>query len=205
MACLRKAPAVGVAPAIPDARKILSRALEEPERRKALEHIAQWTNPGPGGFYDDPGDITRQPHLMRGPRFNEDPGCYESSRVGFEEGRHAENPRQPPSSSRRVSWLNHAETLYDTPLEVMYSDLDPKARYEVRVLYGGDSPERMIRLVANGTIEVHPYLVRPQPFMPIEFELPETATRPAKLTLSWCGEPGRGGTDEAAKSRRSGC
>ena len=37
-----------------------------PEGLKAVEEILQWTNPGPGGFYDDLGNIACQPHLVRG-------------------------------------------------------------------------------------------------------------------------------------------
>jgi hypothetical protein len=31
-----------------------------------IDSILNWTDPGPGGFYDDLGDLTRQPHLVRG-------------------------------------------------------------------------------------------------------------------------------------------
>ncbi len=165
----------------------------EPERLKELRQILGWTDPGPGGFYDDLGNITQQPHLLRGPGFAEDPGCYASSRVDFEEEPEVRNPGEPLASSRRVSWLDHAETLYDTPLQAAYSGLDPKARYKVRVVYAGDSSNKKIRLVANDTIEVHPYLTRPRPVKPIEFDLPQAATRQGRLTLSWFGEPGLGG------------
>ena len=44
------------------------RALgKEEERLAAIDTILGWTNPGPGGFYDDLGDPSRQPHLVRGP------------------------------------------------------------------------------------------------------------------------------------------
>jgi hypothetical protein len=89
--------------------------------------------------------------------------------------------------------LDHAETLYDTPLQVAYSGLDPKARYKVRTVYAGDSAKKKIRLVANDTLEIHPYLTRPRPIAPLEFALPETATQQGQLKLSWFGEPGLGG------------
>ena len=55
-------------------RKI--RALgSEALRHEALRHIASWTNPGPGGFYDDLGHPGKQPHLVIGPSFAEDPGA----------------------------------------------------------------------------------------------------------------------------------
>jgi hypothetical protein len=174
-ACIRK---------IPSAR----------ERLKAIEDILQWTNPGPGGFYDDLGNIACQPHLVRGLGFNRDPGCFESLRTDFKEALVVEEPAEEPGVARRMSWMDHAEALYDAPLQMAYNGLDPKARYKVRVLYAGDNPERKMRLVANDSIEVHPYMAKPRPFEPLEFAIPPTATAQGKLTLSWFGEPGLGGT-----------
>jgi hypothetical protein len=48
----------------------------EPARLNAIQEIVQWTDPGPGGFYDDLGNSGRQPHLVRGPGFSEDPGRF---------------------------------------------------------------------------------------------------------------------------------
>src|SRR5207302_1321354 len=45
----------------------IRKTSDERERLKALDEIVNWTNPGPGGFYDDLGNLTRQPHLVRGP------------------------------------------------------------------------------------------------------------------------------------------
>jgi len=171
----------------------------EPERLNGLQEILDWTNPGPGGFYDDLGDIVQQPHLWRGPGFSEDPGCFASSRVDFEEEPYVRNPGQPLASNRRVSWLDHAETLYDTPLRMTYSGLDPEGRYKVRVVYAGDSSRKKLRLVANDTIEVHPYISRPEPLRPIEFVLPEAATRQSTLTLTWFGEQGVGGNGRSCQ------
>ena len=171
----------------------------EPERLKAVEEILQWTNPGPGGFYDDLGNIACQPHLLPGPGFNEDPGCYRSARVDFEEDLVFDEPDENPGVARRLSWMDHAEALYDTPLQMVYSGLDPKARYRVRVVYAGDSPKRKIRLVANDSIEVHPYRAKPMPFKPLEFAIPPAATQQGKLTLSWFGEPGLGGNGRSAQ------
>ncbi|MGH7968414.1 MAG: hypothetical protein ACREIC_06755, partial [Limisphaerales bacterium] len=57
----------------------------EPERAQALNAIVGWTDPGPGGFYDDLGDPAREPHLVRGAGFGSDPGAMESPRADFEE------------------------------------------------------------------------------------------------------------------------
>jgi hypothetical protein len=169
------------------------------ERLKAIEDILQWTNPGPGGFYDDLGNISCQPHLQRGLGFSEDPGCFQSPRVDFEEDLVVDEPDENPGAARRVSWLDHAEALYDAPLQMVYTGLDPAARYKIRVLYAGDSPKRKIRLVANDAIEVHPDLAKPMPFKPLEFAIPPAATQQGMLRLSWFAEPGLGGNGRACQ------
>jgi hypothetical protein len=170
-----------------------------PQGLKAVEEILQWTNPGPGGFYDDLGNSACQPHLQRGLGFSEDPGCFQSTRADFEEDLVVDEPDEDPGVARRVSWMDHAEALYDAPLQMVYSGLDPKARYKVRVLYAGDSPKRKIRLVANDTLEVHPYLAKPMPFKPLEFPIAPAATQQGQLTLSWFGEPGLGGNGRSCQ------
>ena len=62
-----------------------------------------------------------------------------------------------------VPLLALALASYDTPLQAVYSGLDPNARYRVRLEYAGDSSKKMIRLVANENLEVHPYMARPRP------------------------------------------
>ena len=164
-----------------------------PERLKALQEILEWTNPGPGGFYDDLGNIERQPHLVRGPSFDKDPGSLASPRGGFEEDLVPDEPDEKVSGARRKSWIDHAESLFDAPLQMRYTGLDVKARYRIRVVYAGDSQKKKIRLLANDSIEVHPFLTKPFPFRPIEFDLPPEATRSGELKLSWYREPGLGG------------
>jgi hypothetical protein len=164
----------------------------ESERLAAIRNVVQWENPGPGGFYDNLGNANRQPHLVRTP-LADDPGSMESARVGFEEDLVVDEPDERSGFARRISWIDHAETLYDTPLRMRYDGLDPKARYKLRVVYGGDSPKRKIRLVANDTVEVHSLLAKPFPIKPIEFPLPPEATDTGELTLNWFGEAGLGG------------
>jgi hypothetical protein len=163
------------------------------ERLQAIAAIVDWEDPGPGGFYDDLGNVARQPHLVSGMSFAEDPGRMQSPRVGFEEDLVVDEPDEQPGVARRVSWLDHAEVLYDTPLQVRYTELDRQASYRLRVVYAGDAPKRKIRLVANDGIEIHPLLTRPLPFKPLEFDIPLQATAGGQLTLTWSGEPGLGG------------
>jgi hypothetical protein len=144
----------------------------EPERLTEIDGIVHWTDPGPGGFYDDLGNLTQQPHLVRGA----------GEMVGFA-GR----------STLRSSWWTHAESLVDAPLRMHYDRLDPGAQYKIRVVYGGDSPRVKIRLVANDSIEIHPLMEKPAPVKPVEFVIPKQATAKGVLDLSWTREPGLGG------------
>ncbi|MGC8989362.1 MAG: hypothetical protein ACP5MD_04500 [Verrucomicrobiia bacterium] len=165
----------------------------ETDRLKAIAEIINWDNPGPGGFYDDLGNVGRQPHLVQVPGFEEDPSRMESVRVDFEEDLVLDSPDEGAGVPRRVSWIDHAESLYDTPLRMRYTGLDPTAHYRVRVVYAGDNFKRKIRLIANGSIEIHPYIERPVPVRPMEFPIPLEATLDGELVLSWFGETGLGG------------
>jgi hypothetical protein len=92
-----------------------------------------------------------------------------------------------------MSWIDHAESLYDAPLRMRYTGLDNKASYRIRVVYGGDDSEHKIRLVANGSVEVHPFISKPQPIEPIEFAIPAGVITNGELILTWSGEQGLGG------------
>jgi hypothetical protein len=165
----------------------------EAERLAALDQIVHWTDPGPGGFYDDLGNVSLQPHLVRGLPFDQDPASLRSAKVGFEKGNVPEEPDEELDRALRISWMDHAEALVDQPLEVRYAGLDSGSRYKLRVVYAGDSPKRRIRLMANETLEIHPLMDKPFPIRPLEFELPAEATRSGTLRLQWTREPGLGG------------
>ena len=161
----------------------LRKMPEESARLQAIEEMLGWTDPGPGGYYDDLGNPMRQPHLERGKGFVADPAFLESSLVGF-----AFRVPEPV----RTSWWHHAEALNDSPLHMRYEHLDPSLRYKVRIVYAGDSPTRKIRLDADG-IEVHPLIQKPLPVRPVEFDIPAKATEDGQLRLTWNPEPGLGG------------
>lgn len=145
-----------------------ARKLEKETDRLALVHeILHWRDPGPGGYYDDLGNPSQQPHLIP----DEEPG-----QQGFWER------NEGPSS-----WLSHANSWRGRPIRLEYRGLDPAARYKVRVVYGGENavPEQGIRLVANDTIVIHPYRKKPLPIQPLEFDIPAEATHSGTLRLSW--------------------
>jgi len=158
---------------------------KEAERAAALDLIVNWTNPGPGGFYDDLGNPSQQPHLPRGSSYEKDPQSFQSVFVGF--------GYRP---DWRLSWMTHAESLWDAPLRMRYTGLDPEAQYRLRVVYAGDvfSLTNQVRLVANDGIEVHPLIQKDLPIRPVEFDVPAEATRGGELTLTWTQNPGRGGS-----------
>jgi Glycosyl hydrolase family 20, domain 2 len=154
----------------------------EGERLKQINRILNWEDPGPGGFYDDLGDLSRQPHLVRGLPYGQDPAFLQSSYIGHSY-----------RAERRSSWWNTAETLGDTALQIHYDHLDRNAQYKIRITYAGDSPSIKIRLVANDKVEIHPLITKPNPIAPIEFQIPKQATQSGELNLSWYREASLGG------------
>lgn len=156
---------------------------DEGARLEAISRIVRWTDPGPGGFYDDLGDSTRQPHLVLADSYERDPQFFEAASVGF--------GYRP---GWKLSWMHHAESFWDAPLRMNYDGLDPTARYRVRIIYAGDvySSKVTLRLVADESHEVHPWMPKPQEIAPVEFDVPVAATRDGSLTLTWRQQPGSG-------------
>jgi len=159
------------------------RKLETEESRlKEIDAIVNWTNPEPGGFHDDLGDPRCRPHLVTGLAYDKDPATLHGPQTGFD---------QDPAWRR--TWCRHAGALYEQPLQMRYNGLDRDAPYKVRVVYTGDMFQVKVRLTANESIEVHPLLLKPRDMKPLEFDIPQEATRTGVLNLSWHAEqPGRG-------------
>lgn len=154
----------------------------EPSRLRRIHEILHWEDPGPGGFYDDLGNPSRQPRLVRTTPYAKDPGFLETPSVGFR------------SELRwRRSWCNHVDGLFQTPVRMRYENLDPSANYKIRIVYAGENFEARIRLVANDGIEVHPAIKKPFPVRPVEFAIPKEALTTGTLTLTWHANPERGG------------
>jgi hypothetical protein len=169
-----------------EARFAEIRALtSESERLAKLDEIVNWTNPGPGGFYDDLGNAAAQPHLVPGEGFDKDPDFLHSALTGF--------GNLSPNRGGRISWFDHAESLFDAPLHMKYTDLDATAQYKIRVVYAGDMPSVPMRLVANGGVQIHDFVKKPFPVAPLEFDIPQEATKGGTLMLEWTRPPGLGG------------
>lgn len=140
---------------------------DEPARLKEIDGLVNWRNPGPGGFYDDLGDPQRQPHLVRE---------SDSSAASVS-----------PQAAGPLAWASYANSSQRAPIKMQYDGLDPDAEYKVRVVYAGEnvSQDQGIRLMADGNREVHPYIKKPLPVRPVEFDIPVAATRDGALALTW--------------------
>ena len=161
------------------------RALEnDAARRGAIEQLLNWSDPGPGGFYDDLGDPANRAHLEPGAGFEKDPAFFHTARTGFGSRR---------NTPWRVSWYRHAEALYGNSIQLRYAGLDPSARYKVRFTEAGDSGPRATRLVANGKFEIHPMRPKEREVKPVEFEIPAEATAGGSLLLEWQPNPEESG------------
>jgi hypothetical protein len=164
---------------------------DDAEILRGIHEILHWTDPGPGGFYDDLGDPMKQPHLVRAGAYADDPSFLETPTIGFRS-----------NIAWRRSWCTHVDGLYETPVTLRYEELDPASRYTLRVVYAGDNFDVRVRLVAvvpaqNGAapreIEVHSFQPKPLPVRPVEFEIPVEATATGDLTLTWRSNAERGG------------
>ncbi len=165
-----------------DVRKLSSYDV----RYDAIAEILDRTDPGPGGFYDNLGDLSRQPHLVRGLGAKRDPEFRHTALVGH----------GYPSWARMalpMAWKCWAESMFDGALRMQYHGLDPERSYKIRVVYCGDRPDVKLRLDSNNDIQIHPLIEKPWPPRPLEFDIPPEATRSGSLTLIWHSELGLGG------------
>jgi hypothetical protein len=165
---------------------------DEPARVAALQEIAHWSAPAPGVLYDDLGDPTGEPHLVRGEGWQRDPEFYKSAIDGIAD-RTLGSELNTGNVPWRLSWLDYAETLYETPLELRYTALDPHKSYLIRVTYAGEDYALPLRLMANG-VEVHAARLRKSNPETVEFALPMSISPNGTMTLQWIGPAGSGGS-----------
>ena len=97
------------------------RALgSEADKVRRLDRIAAWEHPGPGSFYDNVGNESKSPHVVRSEIENPGPSAVRRPEPTFwwwDEG----------FSRARLTWQ---ATLW--PVAVVYEGLDPQAAYIVR-------------------------------------------------------------------------
>jgi PKD repeat protein len=155
----------------------------EGEKLTEIDKLVNWENPGTGGFYDDLGNASKEPHVVNQKTWLEDPGFVESTQDEFIEivGR----------ETWRLSWLDQAQTLYGQPLQMSYTGLNTAALYRLRVLYTGRFGATM-SLTANGTYTVHGSVAQPSTPQVLSYDLPASATSSGALQLDWTLDAGRG-------------
>ncbi len=164
----------------------------EKDRLAALAAILDWTNPGPGGFYDDLGNASAQPHLVSGLDYARDPDHLKSPLNAMYASRAGE-------AAWRQSWQTVAESRNDEPLRMRYRGLDKAAAYRVRVVYAGEDVPHDFRLTADGQHRVHDWMKKPKPVAPVEFDVPTAATADGEVTLEFERRPGIGGAGRAVQ------
>ncbi len=165
-------------------------------RLTAIHTMLNRTNPGPGGFYDNFGTPSAWKRIKAQKSWKEDPGSLESPRVSFGVGLSGEDwvhevvAKGFGGQVTPLAWMNQINTLYDTPLEMEYDNLDPTAEYILKIAYTGRFKSN-IKLVADGVL-IHNYTrMGIQPMW--EFTLPKAITADGKVNFTWtCGDDDKG-------------
>jgi hypothetical protein len=162
---------------------------DEAGRLAEISSLLNWTNPGPGGYYLDLSNAFDCPQLLDTAPYETDPGFYRSPHRRF--------PYWKDARPIRRAWRGYTGCLKDFPFRLHFAALDPQAEYQLRVVYSDTEEGMKLRLTAVGssceTIEIHPYIIKPMPPTPLEFDIPRAATCKGELTLSLQRETGLGG------------
>lgn len=157
----------------------------ESARLTALQAIVDWKHPGAGSYYDNLGDATSEPQLVRGPGYPTDPGFFRTALDAVS--------NYTPDQGWRMSQVSNAGALYDNDLELRYTGLDPKAHYLLRLDYAGENYTLPMTLVANGSYTLQNSFRRTQDPEFIEISIPQAALRKGVLDLRWTRPKGMGG------------
>ena len=174
----------------------IEKLSNETDRLAEIHKMLHRTDPGPGGFYDNLGDQASWKRIKAQKSWQEDPGSLESPRVSFGVGLKGVEwvdeivAKGFEGQTTPLAWMNQINTLYFTPLIMEYTELDPAAKYTLRVAYTGRFRSKM-KLEANG-IQIHDFIrMGTQPIF--EFQLPKEVTRSGKVTFKWsCAQNDKG-------------
>jgi hypothetical protein len=127
---------------------------------------------------------------VRGPHWEDDPDFMVEPLRRY--------PYRKQLGALRRSWRCCTGAWHFNTFQMRYADLDPDARYTLRVVYSTWMPHVQMRLMANASVEIHPFISRGDLPAPVEFEIPTEATRGGQLTLTWFAEHGHGGNPGGA-------
>jgi hypothetical protein len=175
----------------------IRKITDEDARSASIDNMLNRSNPGPGGFYDNLGQSIDTPRLADYPVWEEDPGSLRTPRISFGAGLkgrewiHTVQAKGFDGSAIPLAWMNQITTLYETPLNVVYENLDPHSSYILKVAYTGRFQSK-IQLTADDKFQIHEIIETGK--TPVnKFPIPKEVTRDGKLKLTWtCEEGGRG-------------
>jgi hypothetical protein len=156
----------------------------EPAQVAALHALADPGRSADHALYDDLGNPQAEPHLVRAA--TAEPDLRNTAIDGIAD--------HTPDDGWFMADLTYAETLYDRPIRLHYTGLDPRRRYRLIARYAGEDYQLPMRLLANGRIELHGPLSRTYNPMTVSFDLPRAATRGGTLDLAWTRPAGLGGS-----------
>ena len=145
----------------------------EADKTARLVAIAKWEHPGPGSFYDNPGDFSKAPHVL--PEVS--PG---RTFWWWDQGR----------SRARITWQ-----VTRFPREMAYDGLDPNAKYVVRTTGAGQSNLRI-----NGE-RVMPAIDGSKMGEFKEFPVDPKFLKTARIVLAWDKPVGEENLNWRDKSR----
>ena len=165
-----------------DQFQAIAQLPSEREKERRLVELARWEHPGPGSYYDDIGNIAKEPHVVRsdsdnGPVLQRQPG---PTYWWWDEGK----------SRARLSWQ---VTMW--PTAMVYEGLDPNATYVVRSSGAGQA---LLRIDGE---RVMPTADGRNMGDIKEFPVPAAALKDRKLILTWDPPTGEGGLNWRQKSR----
>jgi len=140
-----------------DQFKLIEGMSSEEEKAERILAIAHWENPGPGSYYDDVSNIANSPHVTT--------TVYDAVDFGWWDDGYCR-------------WRLSSQVYQNDPI-LEYEDLDPNARYLVRVTGYGDAliridGERLEPLVYNKELEEFK-----------EFIVPRNAVGDGKITITF--------------------
>ena len=163
-----------------------------------FDAIVNWTDPGPGGFYDDLGESHASSRTWcRAMASRRTPSSAHSSLIGFGSRRPDQGWRVPGTARRVAGRCAAANALHGSRPERAIQNSRRVRRRQLRV---------PVRLVANGNVEMHRYRQKPAPVAAGGVRQC-LGRRPRKGTLDSGVDPSggtRAATAAAARSRKSG-
>jgi len=134
----------------------------------ALEAIANWEHPGHGSYYDDIGNVSKSPHVLRGELWITDPLMRKQDNPSFDWWENG-------FSRQRHSWMSSMRW----PVGLEYNGLDTAASYTLRVTGFGEC-----LLKINGQLVAHTLYGKGIGEVK-EFPIPQNLIRSGKITVSF--------------------